>query len=662
MNAISKLTALSVLIPLLSFSQGEIRGNVHTITAGESVPFAVVSALQDTIILTTTTDLDGNFVLKPLPPGNYSLRANCIGFQPGLLKNILVSESKVTFVNIVLQNGVELKEVEVRTNEVQKTITYEEINAVPLLDVNSVSSKSAGVFHRNRQKEQNVRGSRADGTAYYVDGIKVHGHANPLPENNDEEYALIHENQFQDVLHNPLSTLSIDVDEASYSNIRRFIMQGTLPPKDAVRIEEMINYFRYHYPQPEEGYPFSISTEVSKCPWNKGHLLASIGLNGKAIATENLPDNNFVFLIDVSGSMDEPNKLPLVKKSLHLLVEQLRAKDRVAIVVYAGNAGLVLSSTKGSEKEKILSSIDNLQAGGSTAGGAGIELAYKIAAENFLEKGNNRVILATDGDFNVGISDADALETFIEKKRGQGIFLTVLGFGTGNYKDAKMERLADKGNGNLAYVDNIMEANKVLVKEMGATLYTIAKDVKLQIEFNPAIVKAYKLIGYENRMLENRDFNDDKKDAGELGAGSSVTALYELVPAGSNENFNLVDSLRYQQPATVPLPGKNELLTVKFRYKEPQGLVSKLIVHPLEYQADSAAASDDFRFAAAVASFGLLLKDSESKGSADYKSIIESAKASKGNDEEGYRAEFIRLVELAEVLNKEAGRLAGSDK
>ncbi|HMK26619.1 MAG TPA: VWA domain-containing protein, partial [Chitinophagaceae bacterium] len=471
-----------------------------------------------------------------------------------------------------------------------------------------------------------------------------------------EGYDNIVENKFLKVSDNPLSTFSIDVDAASYSNIRRFLNQGQLPPAGAVRIEEMVNYFHYEYPQPTNDDPFSINTEISDAPWNKEHKLVLIGLQGKKIPTENLPASNLVFLIDVSGSMQGPDRLGLVKASMKLLVDQLREQDKVAMVVYAGAAGLVLPPTNGSNKTKIKEAIDNLEAGGSTAGGAGIKLAYKTAEEYFVKGGNNRVILCTDGDFNVGESSDDAMERLIENERKSAVFLTVLGYGMGNYQDSKMQKLADKGNGNHAYIDGITEAKKVLVNEFGGTLFTIAKDVKLQIEFNPAKVQGYRLIGYENRMLAKEDFNDDKKDAGELGSGHTVTALYEVIPVGVESDFlKSVDSLKYQKNI-APLSKSaqtDEILTVKFRYKAPDGDVSKLIEHPVkDKQISIAKTSDNFRFAASVAQFGMLLRNSEFKSDASYADVLNLARKAKGNDDEGYRSEFIRLAESAQMLAK----------
>ncbi|MGC9503733.1 vWA domain-containing protein [Baaleninema sp.] len=475
---------------------------------------------------------------------------------------------------------------------------------------------------------------------------------------NREDYNPIEENDFQLVRSQPLSTFAIDVDRASYSNVRRFLEMGQLPPKDAVRIEELINYFSYNYPQPEGDVPFAISTEISEAPWNRSHKLVSIGLQGRDVNTENLPPSNLVFLFDVSGSMEQPDKLPLLKSAFRLLVNELDESDSVSIVVYAGAAGVVLPPTPGSEKDTILNALDKLQAGGSTAGGEGIEQAYELAQQNFIENGNNRVILATDGDFNVGVSSEGALVRLVENKRDNGIFLTVLGFGTGNLQDAKMEQMANHGNGNYAYIDSLLEAKKVLVTEIGGTLLTIAKDVKIQVEFNPSKVLAYRLIGYENRLLSDRDFNDDTKDAGELGAGHSVTALYEVIPVGAETDVNLpdVDDLRYQDTEVSPQAAdSDELMLVKLRYKEPDGDTSELITQPLlDKGVRLDATSDDFRFAASVAEFGLLLRDSSYKGDATWEQTLDLARNSRGEDAEGYRTEFMRLVEQAQILAESA--------
>ncbi len=466
---------------------------------------------------------------------------------------------------------------------------------------------------------------------------------------NTENYCTIHENGFKNVSVNPLSTFSVDVDNASYSNVRRYLNSGQLPPTDAVRIEEMINYFSYDYPEPTGEHPFSVLTEVSTCPWNSENYLMHIGLKGKSIDKSELPPSNLVFLLDVSGSMNSPYKLPLLKRAFKMLVNELRPNDRVAIVVYAGAAGKVLDSTPGNEKTKILDALEKLSAGGSTAGGAGIKLAYKIAEENIIEGGNNRIILATDGDFNVGVSSTSEMERLVEQKRENGVFVSVLGFGSGNIKDDKMETIADKGNGNYAYIDNIQEARKVFVSEFGGTLFTIAKDVKFQLEFNPKQVKAYRLVGYENRLLNDEDFNDDKKDAGEIGAGHTVTALYEIVPAGADGNAPSIDPLKYQTSKTVSGKTGDELLTIKLRYKNPDERKSQLLELPIQNELKEKT-SDDFRFSAAVASFGMLLRKSEFIGNTTIDSVVKFAEGAKGSDAEGYRSEFIRLAKTVEDL------------
>ncbi|MFY7739974.1 MAG: YfbK domain-containing protein [Flavobacterium sp.] len=466
-------------------------------------------------------------------------------------------------------------------------------------------------------------------------------------EVDQEEYENFIENQFESPKSAPISTFSIDVDNASYTNVRRFINIGQTVPKDAVRVEEMINFFKYNYPQPQNEHPFSINTDYNDCPWNSNNKIVRIGLQGKDIQTKDLPNSNLVFLIDVSGSMSDTNKLPLLKQSLKILVNQLRKEDRISIVVYAGAAGLVLPSMSGSEKETIINSLDKLNAGGSTAGGAGIELAYKVAQENFIKNGNNRVILATDGDFNVGASSNTDMQTLIEEKRKSGVFLTCLGYGMGNYKDSKMEVLADKGNGNYAYIDNIQEANRFLGKEFKGSMFAIAKDVKIQIEFNPSLVQAYRLIGYENRKLRPEDFKNDAIDAGELGSGHTVTALYEIIPTGvKNELYQEPSDLKYTKTDASTTNFNNELATIKFRYKKPDGDKSTEMTALISNKHDAFyTASPDFKFSVAVAWFGLKLRDSKlvlNKSSID---IAALAKEGLVNDSEGYRAEFIRLVE-----------------
>ena len=636
---------LPVVVILLAYQPVKFHTVSGTVTDENGSPVAGVSVVIKGTNTGSSSSQDGTYKINTNDK-NATLVFSAVGYQ--------VQEIKIksrTIINVVLKAGVQkLEEVVVigNSNEYKRELSYNQPN-VP----NQLQGKVAGVNVSKGTANRNVR-IRGFSTLNGNRNAGLYDHE--YDDFNTEGYDHISENKFLKVSDNPLSTFSIDVDAASYSNVRRFLNQGQLPPAGAVRIEEMINYFTYEYPQPKTDQPFSINTEISDAPWNKDHKLVLIGLQGKKIPTENLPASNLVFLIDVSGSMQGPNRLPLVKSSMKMLVDQLREQDKVSIVVYAGAAGLVLKPTDGNEKTTIKDAIDNLEAGGSTAGGAGIKLAYKTANEYFVKGGNNRVILCTDGDFNIGESSDDAMERLIENERKSGVFLTVLGYGMGNYKDNKMQKLADKGNGNHAYIDGITEAKKVLVNEFGGTLFTIAKDVKLQIEFNPAKVQGYRLIGYENRMLAKEDFNDDKKDAGELGSGHTVTALYEVIPIGVKSEFlKNVDPLKYQNK-DKPLSKTShtdEIMTVKFRYKAPDGDVSKLIEHPLkDDQLSIGKTSDNFRFAASVAEFGMLLRNSEFKVNASYDNIIKASKKAKGNDEEGYRSEFIRLVENAQLLAK----------
>lgn len=483
----------------------------------------------------------------------------------------------------------------------------------------------------------------------------------------EEAYQQIPENQQFDVRNHPLSTFSIDVDTASYSNIRRFLQLGQLPPVDSVRIEEMINYFSYDDPEPSGGDPFSVNTEVAACPWNAVHRIVRIGLKGKTVAESERPPANLVFLIDVSGSMNDPRKLPLVKQSLKLLTQRLGHSDHIGIVVYAGAAGLVLPSTSAANRSQILAAIDSLQPGGSTNGAMGIRLAYDIAKQHFASNQINRVVLCTDGDFNVGITSQRQLQELIEREARSGIYLTVLGFGMGNLKDSTMEMLADRGNGNYGYVDSLLEARKLLVEQMSGTLMTIAKDVKIQVEFNPANVESYRLIGYENRQLAHRDFNDDTKDAGEIGAGHSVTALYEISLVDSTSNKAGVDPLRYAGATESDPPAvkdesnarSDELLFVKLRYKSPEGTESRLIQVPVTDNGQAfAAASSNLRFAAAVAQLGMLLRHSEYAANTTFDDIISTASSALGRDPGGHRTEFIRLAKLAQDLSIDGQRLA----
>jgi len=651
-----KLSFLSFLFAgLLSVAQQNtkitptacsLKGKVTDAKTKEEIPFAnVILYSKDSVqVAVTVSDMDGNYYFNKIAAGTYKLSSAYAGYTKCTVTGIVISDNATTESDIKLSQGtgVKLNEVVISNYSLPAaeydikssgTVTREDYQHMATRNVNSVSGKAS-------------RKSK-DKSGYFNNSY------NSAPDYNTEGYNRVYDNEFKESKNDPLSTFSIDVDKASYSNVRRFLTQGQLPQPDAVRVEEMINYFSYNYPQPKNNDPFSITTEYTECPWNSKHNLVHIGLQGKKIETENLPANNLTFLIDVSGSMSDDNKLPLLKSGLHLLVEQMRPQDKVCIVVYAGAAGVVLPATSGEHKEKIYEALQNLQSGGSTAGGEGIVLAYKTAKENFITKGNNRIILATDGDFNVGVSSDGELTRLIEKEREDGVFLSVLGFGSGNYQDAKMEQLADKGNGNYAYIDNILEAKKVLVKEMGGTLLTIAKDVKLQIEFNPNKVKAYRLVGYENRLLNKEDFNDDKKDAGELGAGHTVTAIYEIIPAGSSELVASTDALKYQETKPNPESVSSEVMTIKFRYKEPKESTSKLITHiVLDKKNAFDAAGENCKFSVAVAEFGMLLRDSKFKGNSDFKSIMTMAKNAKGTDDEGYRAEFIKLVEVAELLKK----------
>ncbi len=617
---------ISILISSITYSQstGTIQGTVTDIETGEPLSFVKVLLEQtpEVPLNGAATDFDGKFKLTNITCDTFDLRVRFIGYEAKLIKDVVVNPNQITFVKVEMETSDQMLDCVV--------ISRDEIQMSRSVSATAIASTVGGVYKEGRRRDRSGRNK----------------------EQNTESYSKIESNKFKKVKNDPLSTFSIDVDKAAYSNTRRFITSGNLPPADAVRIEEMINYFKYDYAQPTDNTPFAIHTEYTECAWNKDHKLVQIGLKGKEMEMENAPASNLVFLIDVSGSMQSPNKLDLLKTGFELLVDQLRPKDKISVVVYAGAAGVVLESTAGNKKETIKSALQGLTAGGSTAGGEGIELAYSIAKKNFVKNGNNRVILASDGDFNVGTSSESELEKLIESKRNDDIFLSVLGFGTGNYQDSKMERLADKGNGNYAYIDNIFEAKKVLVTEIGGTLFTIAKDVKIQVEFNPKHVKGYRLIGYENRVLENDDFNDDKKDAGELGAGHTVTALYEIIPANSKEKVSNIDPLKYQTTANAK-GNLNEVLTVKLRYKEPKGVKSKLIEQVLHDNIiPLSEASNDIQFASAIAEFGLLLRNSEFKADANYEALIARARLAKGEDIEGYRAEFIKLAEMAMELTK----------
>lgn len=599
---------------------------------------------------TTTADALGHYKIDGIWMGKYDVEAT-LGTLKTRVRDIVIKLTETTQVDLYL---VSPTQVTPQPTIVEKEEHLDAPDKLEQMEFATEIYNSEGAVEEEAIYDIDMFGGGDFGGTDDIDGSEItyYGYTTrpqPLPVDR-EGYDHIAENRFHDVLMTPLSTFGIDVDAASYTNCRRMLLlEQRLPPTAAVRAEEFINYFDYDYPQPTGEHPFSITTELSACPWNPGHQLVHIGLQGKRMDMSALPPANLVFLVDVSGSMDEPNKLPLVKQGLALLVEQLRPEDRVAIVVYAGAAGLVLPSTGGNQKAKILEALEQLSAGGSTAGGAGIQLAYNTARENMRKGSNNRVILCTDGDFNVGVSSDGELVSIIEKERETGISLSVLGFGRGNYQDAKMEKLADNGNGNYAYIDQLLEAKRVFVNEMGGTLNTIAKDVKLQVEFNPAKVKSYRLIGYENRHLEAEDFDDDNKDAGELGAGHSVTALYEIEPAVAAPSP--VGALRYLQQSLTTNAASAEFLTVKFRYKAPNGDVSQLIEHPCAAQPiELAATSENFRFSAAVAAFAMLLRESEHKGNATFEQVLAYGRAAKGVDANGYRAEFLKLVETAALL------------
>ncbi|WP_405381876.1 von Willebrand factor type A domain-containing protein [Maribacter sp. LLG6340-A2] len=640
---------------LLLSQEVKINGTVSDNTGN---PLPGVSVIEKGTTNGTQTDFEGQYVLTVRQGAK--LEYKYVGYKTHEVK---IKDKLI--INVSLEEDYEmLQEVVVTGYGIQRksqiTGAVTNINRQSYnTDISSLlQGKVSGVNIRGISSVQlkKTRGA-VKSPLYLVDGAPVekqYNHAvqppfeikkGNYPVKNDENYASIYENQFHNVGVNPLSTFSIDVDKAAYSNIRRFINRGQQIPIDAVKIEEMINYFDYDYPQPKNEHPFSVNTEVAQTPWNKDTKLVRIGLQGKEYLNEDLPASNLTFLIDVSGSMSADNKLPLLKSAFKLLVNQLRAKDRISIVVYAGAAGVVLEPTSGSDKAKIINALNNLEAGGSTAGGEGIELAYQLAEKHFKKNGSNRVILATDGDFNVGLSSDNDMENLIVKKRESGVFLSVLGFGIGNYKDSKLETLADKGNGNHAYIDTMQEAQKVLGKEFGGTLFTIAKDVKLQVEFNPNKVKSYRLLGYENRLLADEDFIDDTKDAGELGSGHKVTALYEIIEVGVKTVYDKdIPKLKYASN-TNENTFSDELFTVKIRYKKPDGKKSLELVHV--QNVDTQEMSEDFQFSAAVALFGQQLRKSKFTNKTTYNDVIVLAEKGRGKDVNGYRAEFIRLVKSA---------------
>ncbi|HEX8326390.1 MAG TPA: von Willebrand factor type A domain-containing protein [Hymenobacter sp.] len=623
-----------------------VSGQVLDKDSNQPIPGATV--LVKGTNLGTSTDAQGRYALMVPNAAKAVLLFNFIGYMP-----VERPVGKVHTLNVTLKaDAKQLQEVVVTGTAVQEK--REVTGAVSTV----VQGSAPGVRIRGAASKSKWKGD-SNAAGYAATAAPSPYPSVIMPARAEagagDTYAHVKENAFFTAKNAPLSTFSLDVDNASYSNVRRFLNEGQLPPRDAVRVEEMLNYFRYDYAAPPATSPdpVRISTELAVCPWNSAHQLARIGIQAKKVETAKLPPANLVFLVDVSGSMNGPDRLPLVQAGLKLLVKQLRPQDRVALVVYAGAAGLVLPPTPGSQSQVILDAIDRLQAGGSTAGGAGLRLAYSTAKQSFVKDGNNRVILATDGDFNVGESSDAAMEQLIVDQRESDVFLTVLGCGRGNLRESRMETLADKGNGNYAYLDNLDEAGRVLVAQFGGTLFTVAKDVKLQIEFNPARVANYRLVGYENRLLEAEDFNNDRKDAGELGAGHTVTALYEIVPVGSAQP--LVDGLKYQSSGTSVASSsaaQKEVLTVKLRYKQPQGNSSKLLSQALGGAPTPIAnATPDFRFAAAVAQFGMLLRQSEQRGTATWAATEKLATDARGTDADGYRAELVRLVRLAEGLS-----------
>lgn len=678
-----KLMFFSLFLTTYSLAQttGTLQGKIYDRDADEGLPFANVILKQNGAQVSgTQTDFDGNYNFSNITAGSYDLEVSYVGYTSVKTEGVLIKVGQVTKLDVALGGNVEqTEEVVVEAYRIPmieqssasgRTLGAEDIKNLSTRNVSSIVATTAGVSQADKGEAISRRGSRSKrrlkskSKRFTAPRAKVlapnrYAAAPPVEKPANESYAGLVENDYRNVLDEPLSTFSIDVDRASYSNIRRHLNQMQKPPKDAVRIEEMINYFDYNYAQPKDEHPFSIKTEFSECPWNKEAKLLKIGLQGKKIDLEKAPANNLVFLVDVSGSMSAANKLPLLKESLKLLIQNMRTQDKMALVVYAGAAGVVQESTN--DKNKLLEALNGLEAGGSTAGGAGITLAYKIAKQNWVENGNNRVLIATDGDFNVGTSSVGDLETLIAKKRKDNIFLTVLGYGMGNYKDDKMEVLADKGNGNYAYIDNLKEAKKTLVNEMGGTLYTIAKDVKIQIEFNPVQVQSYRLVGYENRLLNKEDFNNDAKDAGELGAGHTVTALYEIVLSKGKKKDKAakeVDDLVYQKNKTTHLASTSQdLMTLKLRYKKPKASKSILMKIPVDKASIPLdATSDNFRFAASVAGFGMLLRDSKFKNQLTYKEVLELAKGAKGEDANGYRAEYIQMVSNVLSMTAQANK------
>ena len=653
----SVLTAfLFICLALTATAAGVKLGGTVVDPARSPVPGATLELVSGTaVIAKTTSAADGSFAFENVAAGSYEIRVTLAGFRQARVA-VTVGSAAPSPITVKLLVGNTTESVTVA----QPPDVYATIQGTPPppaaeaprppMGGLSGGGRGSGVGTGSGAGVGYGSGGGYGGAAGGYAGAVVRGIAQPF---ETATYAPIEENKFRSVAERPLSTFSVDVDTASYSNVRRFLNEGRLPPVDAVRVEELINYFHFDYPDRTEGAPFGVATEVGPCPWNTRHRLALIGVQAKRISPAKTPPRNLVFLLDVSGSMAPPERLPLVKTAMKMLADTLRAEDRVAIVTYAGTSGVALPSTRGDRHAVIEDAISSLNANGSTNGAAGIQLAYEIAAENFVKGGINRVILATDGDFNVGVTSIAELTHMIEEKRSTGVFLSVFGVGTDNLKDATMERLADKGNGNYAYLDSLTEAHRVLVREASSTFVTVAKDVKIQVEFNPATVGAYRLVGYENRRLQSRDFNDDAKDAGELGSGHTVTALYEIVPPGEAIGEPGVDPLKYQQtvpPARVPVPS-TELMTVKVRYKQPDGERSTLVTVPVAGR-DTASARN-LSFAAAVAEFGMLLRESPYKSDATWVDAARLAREYRGEDTDGYRAEFVRLIDLAGALDRQ---------
>lgn len=644
----------NVLKSAEKFTNTSLKGIITDQATG--LPIEMVSVGIQSLSLVAESRSDGTYELENIPLGKFDIYFTKKGYVPFTKKSQLLGMNK-NELNITLTQLIPV-DISVKQDVLSppnimgpedEEVGYS-LDAEPIkeLSVVSINGKSSG----KRNKRGKVQSYSNLGSNNLYDSYREEQGF------NTESYDRIYENNFKESFSNPLSTFSIDVDAASYSNIRRFLSMNQMPPEDAVRIEEMVNYFYYDYKNPVGNHPFSINMELSDCPWNKDNQLVHIGLQGKMLDYVDIQPSNLVFLIDVSGSMNHNLKLPLVKKSIKKLVDGLSSQDRISLVVYAGAAGLVLPSTPASEKKKIYQAIDNLSAGGSTAGGQGIKLAYKVAVDNFIENGNNRVILATDGDFNVGASSDSEMTRLIEEKRKSGVFVTVLGFGMGNYKDSKMEKIANKGNGNYFYIDREAEANKIFGKDLMATLFTIAKDVKIQVEFNPALVESYRLIGYENRKLNNEDFTDDKKDAGELGAGHTVTAIYEIVPVKKNKaslgtdhldtNEQSLNDFEYKYIESRIKPksyNSDEMLTLRLRYKDPKGSESQLVESSMSMKGSSLNnSSDNFRWSAAVALFGMMLRKSEHSKDGSFNMVMSLANGAKGSDLEGYREEFINMA------------------